>query len=108
MRKLQLPSLKFRRLRGDLIQTYKIFNGLDDIDKEHFFTLVSDERTRNSFQKIFIKQATSNIRKNSFSNRIAPIWNKLTKVTKTAKNNLFKDLLEKEKDIMDKMFEYDA
>ena len=34
---LQLPSLKARRIRGDLIQTYEIINNIDDTNKEHFF-----------------------------------------------------------------------
>ena len=108
LKQLQLPSLKFRRLRGDLIQTYKIFNKIDNIEKDHFFTLVNDKRTRNSFQKIFLKRVSCNVRKNSFSNRIAPSWNRLSQATKTAKNvNTFKDLLEKETKIMDKKFMYD-
>ena len=28
---LQLPTLKFRRLRGDMIETYKILNGKYDL-----------------------------------------------------------------------------
>ena len=32
MRFLRLPSLKFRRIRGYLIQVYKIMNGMDNLD----------------------------------------------------------------------------
>ena len=32
MKKLKLPSLKFRRIRGDLIQAFKIINKLDNTD----------------------------------------------------------------------------
>ena len=38
MIRLRLPSLKYRRLRGDLIQAYKIFKHFDDIDANKFFT----------------------------------------------------------------------
>ena len=34
LRHLNLPSMKFRRQRGDLIQTYKILNGIDRLDPE--------------------------------------------------------------------------
>jgi hypothetical protein len=34
---LQLHSLKGRRVFGDLIQMYKMFHGLDDIDVHGFF-----------------------------------------------------------------------
>ena len=30
LRKLNLPTLKFRRIRGDMIEVYKIFNGKYD------------------------------------------------------------------------------
>ena len=37
METLGLPSLKARRTRGDLIQAYKIFNRIDDLDFNSFF-----------------------------------------------------------------------
>ena len=33
----KLPSLDFRRRRGDMIQVFKIMNGLDRLDSEIFF-----------------------------------------------------------------------
>ena len=36
LRYLQLPSLKARRFRGDLIQIYKMFNGVNDTVKKTF------------------------------------------------------------------------
>ena len=32
LKKLKLPSLKFRRIRGDLIHDYKILNNIDYLD----------------------------------------------------------------------------
>ena len=34
---LKLPSLEFRRRRGDMIQVFKIMNGLDTLDPDIFF-----------------------------------------------------------------------
>ena len=34
---LKLPSLKYRRFRGDMIQVYKLTNSIDDIDFNTFF-----------------------------------------------------------------------
>ena len=31
-----LPSLKYRRMRGDMIQMYKIIHGIDDLDWKDF------------------------------------------------------------------------
>ena len=36
---LKLHSLKGRRVRGDLIQVYKIMNGMDKLPVESFFFL---------------------------------------------------------------------
>ncbi len=55
LRQLELPSLKHRRLRGDLIQVYKILNGIDRLDPTRFFTLATgtSATTRGHSQKIF-------------------------------------------------------
>ena len=46
LRIIGMPTLQFRRLRTDMIQVYKIFNGYEDIDTECFFTVDSDSYTR--------------------------------------------------------------
>ena len=74
---LNLHSLKGRRLRGDLIQTFKIFNQIDDLDMKNFFALSETTYTRNSEAKIFIKYSKTNKRKKFFSNRVSPHWNSL-------------------------------
>jgi hypothetical protein len=48
LHKLDLPSLKFRRLRGDLIQTYKIFHNIENIDAASFFQTPTYANTRQS------------------------------------------------------------
>ena len=52
---LKLPTLKDRRLRGDLIQVYKIVHGFDNLDRSKFFKFVTEEsshRTRGHPYKI--------------------------------------------------------
>ena len=66
---LDLYSMKGRRLRGDLIETFKIFNGFTDLDARNFFTPATVEKTRNSDRKIYIQFYKNKLRKNFFSNR---------------------------------------
>jgi hypothetical protein len=108
MRILDLPSLKFRRLRGDLIQAYKIVNGIENIDTKTLFQLNTNSKTRNLQNNICIRDCRTNKRKFSFSNRVAPAWSKLPVTTKNANNlNTFKNLLEKINSIQESKFEYD-
>ena len=39
LRKLQLPTLRFRRLRGDMIETYKILTGKYDKSVTEFMPM---------------------------------------------------------------------
>ena len=78
LREINLTSLIDRRARGDLIQTWKIIHGKDDIDKEMFFQLVPKPEnrrmnTRFSSGKLNIikPRANTEIRKNFFSVRAA-------------------------------------
>ena len=66
LRQLKLPTLKYRRYRGDLIQVFKIINGIDDLHS-----------TRNSEHKLYVHFAKTKTRKFAFSNRVAPTCNSL-------------------------------
>ena len=95
LRYLNLHSLKGRRLRGDLIETYKIYHGLVDVEWSTFFAAPTVDRTRNSEGKIFVKQARTNLRSNVYSQRVVQYWNSLPYTFKHAKSlNSFKNLLD--------------
>ena len=102
LRKLQLPSLKYRCYRGDQIQAYnyKIINsnGLDDKVPGFFHKVYKlSTKTRGADYKYFSNQCSTNTRKYNFGNRVTKEWNSLSITTKTAPNlNAFKNLLDKD------------
>ena len=82
LRYLKLYSLKGRRDRGDLIQTYKIFQGVDDIKPENIFSLATYKGTRNQGNKLRQRHCKTNIRKFSFLNGKVEKWHTLPKEIK--------------------------
>ena len=76
-KKLGLPSLEYRRERSDLIQIYKILNGIDKVEKDKLFTMATYQATRDNPMKIYKERPRLNVRANSFSNRIVNAWNTL-------------------------------
>ena len=55
LRQLKLPTLKYWRYRGDLIQVFKIINEIDDLKFEDFFTTTKLDSTRNSEHKLCVR-----------------------------------------------------
>ena len=84
LKKLKLPSMKFRRIRGDLIQTFKIINDIDNVDKDSFFVFNTDSRTRNSENKLYKVFSKSRVRSNFFSERVVNYWNSLSNTARSA------------------------
>ena len=106
---LGLYSLKGRRSRGDLIETYKMFNGFTDADPFRFFDPAPTNITRNSDKKIFINHHRNRMHKNVFSHRVAPHWNSLPAHYKNAQNtNKFKNLLDGDPTLISKFREFDG
>ena len=94
---LKLPTLKYRRIRGDLIQMYKIVHGIDNLDYRSFFSYSHINFTRGDKYKIFVSFTSSRIRHNYFISRTVTIWNKLQFKTKDSKSiNSFKNSIDRE------------
>ncbi len=64
---LDLPTVKYRQTRGDLIQTYKIIHNIDNIDSQNFFTMTNDNTRRNGELKLYKEFAKTNPRCNFLS-----------------------------------------
>ncbi len=100
LKRLSLTSLEVRRVRGDLIQFYKIVNGLDDVKwARELRCIESQDTTNNSVRTLrrhknhFYREkpGLSNTRENFFLNRVIPLWNELPASIKDAENlNSFK------------------
>ena len=86
-----MMTLEMRRHRNDLIEVFKIIHGYEGLDKETFFEMETNDRTRGHSLKIHKKRSRLNIRKFTFSQRIVEDWNNLTEETVNAPSlNSFK------------------
>lgn len=86
LQSLRLPSLFYRRRRGDMIQMYQLFHGGVDLAPEEFFTAATDGRTRGHSQKVQKPRATTRPRRKSFSVRAVNDWNGLPQTVVDAAN----------------------
>ena len=94
---LKLPSLKYRRKRGDMIMMYKLMHGFMNISIDKFFTFNSGEMTlRGHNFKIFKPFAKTFVRRNCFFNRVIDDWNSLPyDIVNSVSINVFKNNLDK-------------
>ena len=104
LRLLGLPSLEFRRIRGNMIEVFKILNGIyDPCTTDTLLTLSADSKTRGhslKLEKIFVNTRTY---KNFFTNSVINHWNNLPADCVNASTvNSFKNKLDKV--YSDKMF----
>ena len=99
LKKLEIYHLSARRLRGDLIETYKLLNNFTDVPFERFFRKSSYLSTRcaNSC-KLEKPSFTKGLqcRVNFFSYRVINAWNKLPEYVISSKSvNAFKSNLDR-------------
>ena len=76
-RECGLTTLETRRLRGDQIEVFKILNGYENIDRNIFFSVKEERRTRGHGVTLAKKQCRLDIRQFSFSQRTYE-WNRLS------------------------------
>ena len=100
LKKLDLPSLEYRRERADMIQVYRIYSGYDKLSIERFFPnpgiipgLINPLRGSNS-RKIYKRRCNKETRRLVFSQRVVNAWNSLPNEVVTAPSlNAFKSRL---------------
>ena len=97
LRKLQLPTLVYRRARGDMIEVYKHMHIYERVILSRHFQLQPRGSRKHDFQLVWNmpKDSTRGLQANSFYYRTTRIWNELSKKVVNAKNiNAFKSLLD--------------
>ena len=95
LKKLGLFSMSRRRMRGDLIETFKIMNGFVDINRDTLFSLSDQTQLRGHTLKLAKEQSTLDLRLNFFTLRVVNNWNKLPQRVINAKSvDHFKQLLD--------------
>ena len=70
----KLPTLRFRQVRGDMIEMYKILTGKYDADVAPKVLRVYDSSTRGNMFKLNKCRAKYDLRKFYFTNRVVNAW----------------------------------
>ncbi|XP_062573658.1 uncharacterized protein LOC134235533 [Saccostrea cucullata] len=113
LKKLKLPTLRYRRYRGDMIEIYKNTSGKYDTKAANFVKFRRDHVGREpasvNSKQLLIQRARLDIRKYNFTPRAAKIWNSLPEDVISAKaTNSFRPRLDKHWENQDILYDYNA
>ncbi len=115
LKRLKLPTLVYRRTRGDMIEMFKLITGKYDSccmpGLRLYFadTALEGRETRGHRYKLRQRHCTYNLRQHYFINRSVPIWNGLPDSVVSAGNiNVFKSRLDKFWSNQDFLYNYMA
>ena len=79
LHRLNLQSLKLRRLLTDLVWCYTVVVGMVDINIDDFFSFNNLAVTRGHQYKLYKNRTVSHVRATFFSERVINVWNYLPK-----------------------------
>ena len=77
LKTLNMFSLKYRRLRGDLIEVLKFANGAQMGYLSGMFEFNMENRGRRHQHKLIVKQSRTRLRQSFFNRRVVNHWNSL-------------------------------
>ena len=93
---LNLPSLCYRRVRGDMIEVFKITHNFYDSQVTKSFFQFADSITRSNGYKITKVQCNTTAFQHFFTNRVVNCWNSLPRhVVNVDTINAFKNSLDR-------------
>src|SRR5258706_15156454 len=97
LKRLNLTTLEKRRIRGDLIETFKIVTGAENVDVQNFFEFAQGTHVlRGHKYKFFVKRNRPELRRHFYSQRVLYDWNRLpSSVVEATSVNCFKNRLDK-------------
>ena len=96
LRELGLFSLEWRRLRGDLIQVYKMMKGIDRVNVQRLFHRVDGAVTKGHNYRIHGGRYRKDVRGRFFTQRVVGVWNGLPAVIVESDTlGTFKQLLDR-------------
>jgi len=85
LRKLNLPTLRYRRHRGDMIEVFKILHNIYDKEvTEGILNLSTNTSTRGHSLKLSTQRSRLELRRNSFAVRVVKPWNSLSEEVVTS------------------------
>jgi len=105
LKRLNLPTLKYRRIRGDMIEVYKILTNKYDSRVNLYLEKQQDSITRGHSLKLANNRYHYDLRKFSFAPRIVNVWNSLPEIS-ADKTNTFKRRLDKFWQRQDILYDY--
>ena len=81
LEEIGLMSLETKRIRFDMIETFKMLNSFSDVDYTNWFNLIPptawQTRSNTGYMNLERSFARTQVRENFFSVRVPPIWNSL-------------------------------
>ncbi len=108
LKKLKLPSLVYRRKRGDMIQTFKFVHNIWDIE-DSLLTPSVDVGTRGHDHKLFKERYETITRGHFFTIRVIDLWNSLPQNVVTAPSiDSFKNRLDSHWESKEWLYDYEA
>jgi hypothetical protein len=98
LRRLRLPTLVYRRKRGDVIEVYKLLHGMYQTSEETHLCLLEGRSmvTTGHGYKLDKLRVSTKLRENFFGARVVRMWNRLPDdVVSAASLNSFKNQLDR-------------
>jgi len=96
LRQMELPSLVYRRYRGDMIEVFKYLRGTYSVRSNELLPRAPVTALRGHDHKLLKRHCRSHVRSSFFSYRVVTSWNNLpNEVVSAPSLNSFKGRLDK-------------